>query len=144
MCNDSHLSGCGRVLFAGGNFWSKGSCAHGTRQEIFTCAAKQGSIKRRRGPGWGIWPCAPACNSSARPEEKEGVEGEEEPAWSFAQGSSGRGVPHRSKSLGTAALSVTLGAAQCAASSHRAPLSLCFPKWEMGGRRKPSPETNRD
>lgn len=75
-------------------------------------------MQQSRGPSGGESPggvsgrVLPATPLLHPEEEGEGVEGEEEQGWGFAQGSS-EGVPHRSKSLGTAALSVIPGAAQC-------------------------------
>lgn len=73
------------------------------------------------------------------PEEEEGVEGEEEQGWGFAQGSSERGVPHRSKSLGTAALSVIPGAAQCAAVKSPGSSEPLLPKVGNGRKEKTKP-----
>lgn len=88
----------------------------GTRQEIFTCAAKQGSIRQRREPGGGVWPCALACNSSAAPRGRRRVWRERKNKDGVLHKGVQREVFTQKQELGELQpWSVIPGAAQCAA-----------------------------
>lgn len=99
----------------------------------------RGPSSGEEGPG-GVSGCAHLPPTHLpHPEEKEGVEGEEEQGWGFAQGSSERGVPHRSKSLGTAVLSVIPRAAQRAAAKSPGSSEPLLPKVGNGKKEKTKP-----
>lgn len=140
MCAMTHIfRAVGGFYLRGVTFGPRDPVHMAPDRKYLPVQQSRGLSSGEEGPGWVSGHVHLPATTLLHPEEKEGVEGEEEPAWGFAQGSSERGVPHRSKSLGTATLSVIPGAAQCAAVKSPGSSEPLLPKVGNGKKEKTKP-----
>ena len=144
MCAMTHIfRAVGGFYLRGVTFGPRDAVHMAPDRKYLPVQQSRGPSSGEEGPGGVSGRAHLSATHLPHPEEKEGVEGEEEQGWGFAQGSSERGVPHRSKSLGTAALSVIPGAAQRAAAKSPGSSEPLLPKVGNGKKEKTKPRNEQ-
>lgn len=148
VCEMTHIFRLWEGLFAGVNFWSKGSCVHSPREEIFTSAAKcrgpaSGEEAVHLGGPEGGPTCAGLCAHLPTAQgccsrQRRGVEDEDGAGRQFCTREFRRRCSTPKHQSGIVVQSMNPGTTQCSSAKASGSSEPCFPTWGMGGMRKPT------